>query len=289
MRMAARTRLVGFATASTLLTAACVTVLTVFVDVNPVSLHHYTALGESGPAAVLAVALAVAFFPVVTLLVVALPFGVGAHQVRAGRYDGGSLLAWLVAALAVLPGALLAWMHADTVGLAVAGLVALVALAVALARDDDPLVAVRSSPAQFAHVGLAVLLVAGLYAGAVAGNEVERDLVESGRISIDVPQAAFDVTYTTTDDGRGVVTITHAGGESVPAAELDVRGMRFVEVEGVDQTHVGPWQGETSGPDGQIVEGDSVTVGVEGDCRVRLVYVGAEEQTLSDVTCEDLR
>lgn len=284
--MAANTRLVVVATASTLLTAACIAVLAVFVDVGPFSLSYHAILDESGSAAVISVALTLAFFPVAALLVLALPFGVAAYRIRAARDDILGPVAWLIAALAVLPGALLAWLYYDATGAAVTGLVALAALVVAIALAADPVAAVRSSPAQFAHVGLAVLLVAGLFAGAVAGNVVQRDLVVVGDPA---PQATFEVTYDSRAEGRAVVTVTHTGGDPVPARELDVRGMRFANVSGVDQTHVGPWQGETSGPGGQIVEGDSVTIGVDGDCRVRLVYVGGNQATLADATCTELR
>ena len=73
----------------------------------------------------------------------------------------------------------------------------------------------------------------------------------------------------TTDDGR-LLVIEHAGGDPAPPARLDVRGGGFADVEGADQTGLGPWAGEAAGRaprhDGPaVVEGDTVVV-VTDDC-----------------------
>jgi hypothetical protein len=80
------------------------------------------------------------------------------------------------------------------------------------------------------------------------------------------PQVQFQFE----SDGEGTLTITHAGGDNVPAAELYIRGSGFVETSGVDMTGPGQWQGTAD--DGEVAAGDSVTVGVSGDWEVLVVW-----------------
>ncbi len=88
------------------------------------------------------------------------------------------------------------------------------------------------------------------------------------------PDVELEFGERTTDDGR-IVVVEHAGGEPAPADRLEIDGEGFADVEGADQTGPGPWAGEATGRaprhDGPaVVEGDTVTVGVTDDCRLRV-------------------
>jgi hypothetical protein len=93
-------------------------------------------------------------------------------------------------------------------------------------------------------------------------------LTPPGESSI-VPSAAFEF-----DHAEGTETIEHAGGDSIPAGRLYVRG------DGLDAT--GSWaglDGETSADvDGEpaVTTGDSLTVGVESSYSIRLVSANEE-------------
>jgi hypothetical protein len=88
-------------------------------------------------------------------------------------------------------------------------------------------------------------------------------LTPPGESSI-VPSAAFEF-----DHAEGTETIEHAGGDSIPAGRLYVRG------DGLEAT--GPWAalgGETSADvDGEpaATDGDSLTIGVESSYSIRIV------------------
>ncbi|WP_436932601.1 hypothetical protein [Halosimplex halobium] len=102
---------------------------------------------------------------------------------------------------------------------------------------------------------------------------------ESPRGGTRTPQVAFTFEYEPAGDGVGRLTITHEGGDSVPEAELFVRGAGFADVEGVDQTAAGGWQGTASGDDATVVAGDSVTVGVAGDYEISVVWEPEDRDT----------
>lgn len=89
-----------------------------------------------------------------------------------------------------------------------------------------------------------------------------------------VPQASFAFEYEETGDDRGLLTITHDGGDAIPSEELFVRGIGFADVAGADQTSAGPWGGTTS--DGAVAAGDAVVVGVASDYEIRLVWQSAD-------------
>jgi len=88
------------------------------------------------------------------------------------------------------------------------------------------------------------------------------------------PVANFEFEY---DAETRTATITHYGGDTLSVANVRLEGGGFVEVEGVDMTAPGKWAG--GGDDGRITAGDSVTVGIEADGT--LVLVWSEEQTSS--------
>ncbi|QCD65798.1 MULTISPECIES: type IV pilin N-terminal domain-containing protein [Halomicrobium] len=83
------------------------------------------------------------------------------------------------------------------------------------------------------------------------------------------PQVALDFDY---DADAGTVTVTHNGGDSVPATRLELRGDGFAERDSADQSESGLWNGETSGDDETVVAGDSVVVGVTPTYRLFVLY-----------------
>jgi hypothetical protein len=83
------------------------------------------------------------------------------------------------------------------------------------------------------------------------------------------PQIALDFNY---DSDAGTVTVTHQGGDAVPAERLELQGGGFTDREGADQTSPGTWAGEASGDDNTVVAGDSVVVGVTPSYRLFVLY-----------------
>ena len=83
------------------------------------------------------------------------------------------------------------------------------------------------------------------------------------------PQIALDFEY---DADAGTVTVTHQGGDAVPAERLALQGQGFADREGADQTSAGTWAGEVSGDDGAVVAGDSVVVGVTPSYRLFVLF-----------------
>lgn len=93
------------------------------------------------------------------------------------------------------------------------------------------------------------------------------------------PHADFEVSVDWVGDGRAIVTFTHAGGDPLLAEHVYVRGKGFAAIDGADHQEPGPWQGTVSGErprrgGAAVVDGDSVSVGVTGECMVGLVYDG---------------
>ncbi|WP_178916408.1 hypothetical protein [Natronomonas gomsonensis] len=95
------------------------------------------------------------------------------------------------------------------------------------------------------------------------------------------PNAEFVAEERSADGNTSVLTLTHDGGDPIFPENLGVRGEGFATVDGVDQTEPGPWQGSVSGErprrgGAAVVSGDSIEIGVTGDCDVSLVYFGNE-------------
>lgn len=93
------------------------------------------------------------------------------------------------------------------------------------------------------------------------------------------PHADFEVSVEWVDDGRAIVTFTHAGGAPIYAEHLYVRGDGFAAIEEVDHQEAGSWRGTVGGERPRrggpaAVEGDEVTIGVEGDCSVGIAHEG---------------
>lgn len=109
------------------------------------------------------------------------------------------------------------------------------------------------------------------------------------------PSADFEVSVEWVGDDRAIVTFTHAGGAPLYAEHLFVRGEGFTDVEGVDHTGPGQWQGTVSGErprrgGAAVVTGDEVTIGVEGDCSVVIAYEGDGMRGIhSGYNCPELR
>jgi len=101
----------------------------------------------------------------------------------------------------------------------------------------------------------------------------------SRRTETRTPEAIFGLEYEATGDGVGTLEITHEGGDSISREQLLVRGTGFADVEGVDQTAAGQWQGTTSGDDATVVAGDRVTVGVASDYEVAVVWEANDGDT----------
>lgn len=139
----------------------------------------------------------------------------------------------------------------------------------------------------FVAGALVVVFVGGALAGSLLAAPASGLVEQRGG----APQVAFATDYTERDDGRGVLTVTHDGGDAVRAGRLSVEGTGVAAVPGADQTTAGPWAGEVSGEwagDPTVVPGDSVTVGVEGACVVRVVYRTEWKATvLEKYTCPD--
>lgn len=280
-------RVVELAAVWTTLTAGAVAALAAVAQTGPVGSlgGTHAALHASGPAVEIANLLAWGFLLVAPVVVLGTPLVVSWYRVATGTYDLATGVAGTVAALAVFPGVPLAWGAYGLVAGGTLGGVAVVAFLVAVDRlDRDPSRrGAASLSVQFAHVALFVLLVAGIVAGSAVGVGGQSLAVVDRHVP---PNAAFEASYEATDDGQGLVTIRHAGGDAVDASDLSLYGEGFADVSGADQTGPGNWQGPTSG----VGPGDSVTVGVEGDCRLRVVHTGnAGSTTLAVVECDEIR
>lgn len=78
------------------------------------------------------------------------------------------------------------------------------------------------------------------------------------------PQAAFDIQYTL---NTGTLTVLLVQGSEIPPDQVYIRGAELAET--------GSWttlDGETSGPENTIVEGDSLDVRAAKDYTVRVVW-----------------
>lgn len=92
------------------------------------------------------------------------------------------------------------------------------------------------------------------------------------------PQVLFDFEYESTGDGVGLLRITHEGGDTVEASQLSIEGGPFASVSEADQTSSGSWQG-SSGDDGTVTAGHTVSVGVEDGAEIRVVWQDEDEST----------
>jgi hypothetical protein len=287
--MDADRRFLALAGAQTLLVATVAGIagaLVLFSPLGGVGLS-YLLVDRSGTGARLTYRVLEALTVVVLALYVLVPVGIAGSLVRDG--DGRPVVLAGAAALAVfgLPAALVGpgWVAGLGGNAAlVAGVVAVVVLlaaAVLAVRRGVP-------AATFANVALLFVFAVGLFVTPLAlAGPAEGFVEQRGGI----PQTAFAYDYEPAGDGRGVLTVVHEGGDAVRADALSIESEDLADVAGAEQTEPGPWQGETSavdGTDGSVVaEGDSVTVGVEGDCVVRVAYRRGVSSTVGKFTCPD--
>ena len=109
--------------------------------------------------------------------------------------------------------------------------------------------------------GRVVLAEADVATDALGPFEIDSDSEQ--------PQVALDFAY---DSEAGTVTITHSGGDAVPADRLELQGEGFADRDSADQTSTGQWAGEASGDENTVVPGDSVVIGVTPTYRVLVLY-----------------
>jgi len=119
-----------------------------------------------------------------------------------------------------------------------------------------------------------------------------------GQQNQNAPQASFSMDYDegSNDNGEGMVTIKHNGGDSIPESELFVRGTGFVDTSSesgisnpLDMTSAGSWDGSTSGTasgESAIVSGDRAEVGVSSDYDVDVVWEASEGDSSSTLTSD---
>jgi hypothetical protein len=87
-----------------------------------------------------------------------------------------------------------------------------------------------------------------------------------------IPAAEFRFEYEEAGNGRGLATISHDGGNTIPSDELFVLGSGFADVDGAHQTTAGEWQGTVSGDHDRVVPADYVTVGATDEFKFDVVW-----------------
>lgn len=265
--------------------------------------HDHLARGSSGPAAVLASDALTLFLTTVLGAAVALPLLVVRTRLRqSGRSTVATLLgtaAGLVAPVALvgvwalfagitIAGAVFFASGAAVAVLTLGGVAGFVIEARAGSEGG------RDAGSDDALPWLACCwnywLAGALVVGAVGGGIVGAPLGGAVETWSGTPQAAFDYGTTETADGTRL-TITHDGGDELPAAGLRVTG-NLTAVPGANQTRAGPWNGSTTHierafrPGPHVAPGDTVAVGVPEDCVVRVVYRrGGDAATLDKYDC----
>ncbi|QGA83968.1 type IV pilin N-terminal domain-containing protein [Halomicrobium sp. LC1Hm] len=110
---------------------------------------------------------------------------------------------------------------------------------------------------------LAVLLVVLVVLAAVLASFV---LGVGGDTAQTAPAASFEFDY---DDSTTTTTIRHEAGDSIPASQLRV----VVAGQSVGWADGG---GAASGDDGDVIDGDSITVDTQPGDRIRVVYEGPD-------------
>jgi flagellin-like protein len=120
------------------------------------------------------------------------------------------------------------------------------------------------------------------------------------RVSPTAPQASFTLDYEEVNQGddfgetadpsasppQGILTITHAGGDSISADNLRIAGS---DVTG-DTVAWGGGSDTPFGAGSQIQAGDSAAIAIENDDTVRLVFVsdtGQDSATLREYDAPD--
>jgi len=109
-------------------------------------------------------------------------------------------------------------------------------------------------------VGVVLLIVALVVLVVLAAVLASFVLGMGSETAEATPSASFDY-----DQSAGQVQIQHAAGESIPASEITiiVDGQRVFWADG---------GGATSGDDGEVIAGDSITVDTQPGDDVQVVY-----------------
>lgn len=255
--------------------------------------HINVDIARSGVGGALTAWLLVALAVLSLLLYLAIPVAVGGYvATRSDRYWLSGVV-WSGAALLGFPWLFFSfWMLAGKDGwdpsvgaLVLVGGPALVVAAHRLAADRSPTNTSTRPPSEtFLGLLLAVAVLAAFVGGYFlvafdrsAAGLVERRITAFGPVA---PTVSFDYDYRATGDDRGVLTITHDDGEALDAGNLSLRGSGFADVPGATHTEPGPW---AAGSDGPVDTGDSVTVGVTGDCEIDVVWSSPEGRTIQAV------
>jgi hypothetical protein len=226
---------------------------------------------------------------------VAAAVAVGTHRVlTTDRLAAGTVVGVAAPALAVVAclwlvskGAIADYRAQHSLVL-VAALVGLVVGVVAARREID---GVFPGPTGVTLL-FAVVVLSSVIVGAGWGMTFD-DRFVAGEDEL-TPTVEFTADYRDAKNGNGVLTITHAGGETIPPEDLRIEAKNgWYDVEGAEQTENGAWQGETSeggfrGDERVVAVGDSVTLGVQQYCRVEVWYVGTVSERLASFTCYKL-
>ncbi|WP_435195742.1 hypothetical protein [Natronomonas sp. EA1] len=267
-----------------------------FANVGPFGGLAYTELTE--PAVRLSHSVVLVAIAFVAALYVLLPVATTVYLVRYGDRD--PLVYGAVGALALLgvPSlGLFVWTLGFVDGtplVAKVGYLAVLFGAIAIAywygRSREDGVETGVPLVQFLNLPVVTVALAGLVLGVAVSGAASGLVVEQ---SLSGAQVAFDYEYEAVDDERGLLTVTHDGGDTVPARYVHLEG-DITPVANATQTEDGRWQGDTSTVswrDGPVIaEGDSVRVGVPADCTVRVVYRReGVASTIALVECADLQ
>lgn len=137
---------------------------------------------------------------------------------------------------------------------------------------------------------LTVVLVAGVVVGSVGGFAFDDSFVANAEEI--PPHTEWEADYRWADEAAGIMSVTHAGGDPVPADQLKIGSYHPRAAEEAMQNRSGPWAGEaTGGSPGErlVTEGDKVTVGVQSDCFVRVYYEGTPSELMAVFSCAEVR
>lgn len=302
MRATPDRRFLGYAAGLTLfvaLLAGQVASLSLF-RFFPTIGHTYLAEDVSGPAPVFARQLLWALRGTIAVGYVLLPVGIaGYYATRGARHPlyyavlavvailGLPALQFLV--LGILRGGTTALWAVVLTGVFVGGLAGVLRVARARGPDDPD---ERVPVGIFLNLGLVVVFLVGTILGGAVAGDVMDGFVETDSPSR--PALSVEASYTPVEGegNRGLLTLRHSGGKTVPPERITVDGEGFADVEGADQTEPGRWRGETGHGDGgsAVGPGDVVTIGVQADCRVELSYhYGTTSTVFRSYECEELR
>lgn len=285
------------ATVQTVVVAALVGFAAALVPLSPgFGGLTYLAMETSGLGARLTHWTLVLAIVIVAGLYLAIPVAVGAYLARNGSRHWLAYVGLAAASVLALPTAGYLVVRASRsiilavllvpVGLLVVVGWTIVGLSVAGRWTDRFETGAAFEGAFFNAVVLGIVVLGLLLGSGVLSSPADRVVERVGM----PPLVEFAFAVEATDDGRGVLTIAHSRGDVVRADRLIVGGSGLADVPGADQPPAGPWAGEvTYETAGRPAVGpnNTVTVGVESDCAVRVGYgIRGPGATLDTYTCE---